>query len=89
MDVASTLLEHPFEAARLDINRKLGSHTLPSNNYQARADGSEVRLEGRGEGHGVGVCQKGIAALAASGEDYRALLSRYLPQTRTRSANFP
>jgi stage II sporulation protein D len=83
MEVGSSLLKQPFEATRLDINRKLGSKTLPGNNYHAVVEGNDILLEGRGDGHGIGVCQKGIAELATAGESFRALLSRYLPQTRT------
>jgi stage II sporulation protein D len=84
MDVAGALLNARIENERLDINRKQGSQTVPSNNYNAKLEGHDVILEGRGEGHGVGVCQRGIIELARGGADFRALLSRYLPQTRTR-----
>ena len=84
MDVAGALLDTHKENDRLDINRKHGSQTVPSNNYKAKLEGHDMILEGRGEGHGVGVCQKGIIELARGGADFRALLSHYLPQTRTR-----
>ena len=35
-----------------------------------------------GEGHGVGVCQRGMIAMSKEGHTFRALLSHYLPQTR-------
>lgn len=82
LDGAALFLDRKSEAARLKVNRELGSNTLPSNNYKTTVDGDTIQFEGRGEGHGLGVCQRGIAALAAAGEDFRALLSRYLPQTR-------
>ena len=80
---AASLLNGPSESRRLYLNRTFGSDTLPGNNYTAHADGANVSVEGRGEGHGIGVCQRGIVALARLGVEFRALLSRYLPQTRT------
>jgi peptidoglycan hydrolase-like amidase len=67
------------EANRLQINRKLGRTVILSNTFVVR-DGM---LAGRGNGHGVGVCQLGILELARNGADFRALLAMYLPQTRT------
>ncbi|HYP06630.1 MAG TPA: SpoIID/LytB domain-containing protein, partial [Bryobacteraceae bacterium] len=81
--VAAPLINSPSESKRLKINREQGSKTLPSNTYKAAGEGDSVIFEGRGDGHGLGVCQKGIIALAAAGADFRTLLSRYLPQTRT------
>jgi stage II sporulation protein D len=82
-DLARPLLAGFSEALRLSITRRLGWSALPGNNFSARLEGSEIVVTGRGEGHGVGVCQRGITGLARSGVDFRALLTRYLPQTRT------
>ena len=67
------------EADRLAINRKLGRTVILSNTFVVQAG----MLAGRGNGHGVGVCQLGIVELARQGGDFRALLAKYLPQTRT------
>jgi stage II sporulation protein D len=82
-EVGGPLLTGISETLRLNITRQLGWNALPSNTFTATADGDGVLVEGKGEGHGVGVCQRGIIALARAGEDFRALLSKYLPQTRT------
>ena len=37
------------------------------------------RKGGARRGHGLGLCQEGAAALAASGEDYQKILSHYYP----------
>ena len=37
-------------------------------------------FDGRGYGHGVGLCQYGAQTLAASGRDYNEILSWYYPQ---------
>lgn len=36
-------------------------------------------LEGRGWGHGVGLCQIGASVMATQGYDYKAILSHYYP----------
>jgi stage II sporulation protein D len=79
------LLNDTSEAQRLNIARQLGWNSLPGATFQATDDGDGILIEGKGEGHGVGVCQRGIIGLARDGEDFRALLSKYLPQTRTAS----
>lgn len=43
-----------------------------------REDGALV-LEGRGNGHGVGLCQDGAVRRARAGEDWRAILGHYYP----------
>jgi stage II sporulation protein D len=71
------------EAERLDINRNAGQSIVLGNTFLAKPTGDgTVRLVGKGNGHGLGACQQGMSALAAAGMEYRALLSKYLPQTR-------
>jgi stage II sporulation protein D (peptidoglycan lytic transglycosylase) len=84
-DLARPLLTDISESLRLDITRQLGWNSLPGNTFKATADGDTIVVEGKGEGHGVGVCQHGIVALARAGQEFRALLVTYLPQTRTGS----
>jgi peptidoglycan hydrolase-like amidase len=81
IELARPILTTISESMRLMITRQLGWDALPSNNYTAHMEGNEVVVNGRGEGHGVGVCQRGISN--SGSDDFRALLSRYLPQTRT------
>ena len=69
------------ERARVALTRKLGWTALPGNNYRARQTGAGVAITGRGYGHGVGLCQRGIAAMAAAGADFRSILRHYLPDT--------
>jgi SpoIID/LytB domain protein len=38
-----------------------------------------VRLDGRGWGHGVGLCQIGAAVIASEGYDYISILNHYYP----------
>lgn len=43
--------------------------------------GGGVRLEGRGYGHGVGMCQWGAIGRARAGQGFRAILQAYYPGT--------
>ena len=40
---------------------------------------SAVLVQGRGNGHGVGLCQWGAIARARAGDDFRAILKAYYP----------
>ena len=42
-------------------------------------DGRSVRFQGRGWGHGVGLCQWGARGFAQDGMDARAILARFYP----------
>lgn len=69
------------EAGRLAIDRRLGWNAVPSNNFTARKDGGEVELIGAGQGHGVGLCQRGARAMAEGGAGFREIISHYFPNT--------
>lgn len=43
-----------------------------------------VTVEGRGNGHGVGMCQWGAIGRARAGQDYTTILMRYFPGTELR-----
>jgi stage II sporulation protein D (peptidoglycan lytic transglycosylase) len=67
------------EPARLEFVRRRGWDAIPSSRYSARREGAWVVLSGVGRGHGVGLCQRGAAALAAGGMGFRAILTHYFP----------
>lgn len=46
--------------------------------------GATFLLEGRGFGHGVGMCQYGARGMAKRGSDSRAILARYYPSSRVK-----
>lgn len=70
------------ESERLAIGRRHGWSAIPGNNYRVVDDGGAKILEGRGSGHGVGLCEVGAADMARNGADYRAILAHYFPNTR-------
>jgi stage II sporulation protein D len=54
--------------------RLFSSHLL-----SARVAGGKLELEGRGFGHGVGMCQYGAQSMAKGGADAAAILRTYYP----------
>jgi hypothetical protein len=73
------------EAGRLAVDRRLGWNAIPSNNFTARKQGGEVILKGAGQGHGVGLCQRGAKAMAEGGAGFREIISHYFPNTTLNS----
>ena len=69
------------EASRLSVIRRLGSAAVPSDDFVMTKNGADVVLEGTGEGHGIGLCQRGARAMAEAGTDFRAILNFYYPNT--------
>jgi stage II sporulation protein D len=75
------LLGQKSENARLAVGRKLGWSAVPGSDYQARLEGGEVVVRGRGAGHGAGLCQAGASDMAAHGAGFRQILEHYFPNT--------
>ncbi len=67
---------------RLSVGRSMGWNLVRSDWYEITDRGPVVHFEGRGAGHGVGLCQEGAAAMARAGKDYRAILAFYFPGAR-------
>jgi peptidoglycan hydrolase-like amidase len=74
-------LQASNESARLDLDRRLGWNTVPSNSFTMRQAGEEVVLQGAGQGHGIGLCQAGATAMAAEGATFTQILAHYYPNT--------
>jgi hypothetical protein len=63
--------------------RILGWHVIKSNDFTVERRGSgSFEFQGRGLGHGVGLCQWGAAELARRGLDAREILAFYYPGAR-------
>jgi stage II sporulation protein D len=70
------------------VNYKLGSFTIPfrilradlnlkSAFFSVTAKGDSIILNGRGYGHGVGLCQEGAMAMALNGFNYQQIIDFY------------
>ena len=57
---------------------------LKSSYVYIKAKGDKVIIEGRGFGHGVGMCQFGALEMANRGKNYRQILYHYYRGTRIR-----
>jgi stage II sporulation protein D len=75
------LLENRSEAKRIELGRVFGWNVIPGYNYQVRREGGRIVVHGRGKGHGIGLCQRGASAMAASGANHRVILNYYYPNT--------
>lgn len=64
----------------VSFRERLGYTRLKSLNFEVeRGSGPEIRISGRGYGHGAGLCQWGAKVLADEGWDYRRILTHYYP----------
>ena len=65
----------------LEIRRILSESHLKSSAFEVRYDGDTIILDGKGWGHGVGLCQIGAAVMASKGYGYIEILEHYYPGT--------
>jgi stage II sporulation protein D len=63
----------------IDLRQRLGYDRLPSLAFEVRAERGAFFFDGRGRGHGAGLCQWGAAGLAREGKGYREILLHYYP----------
>jgi stage II sporulation protein D len=64
-----------------DLRQRLGWARLPSLAFELRGRKGTITFDGRGQGHGAGLCQWGAAGMARQGKGYREILRRYYPGT--------
>ncbi len=67
------------EAINGGIAGEGGTRTLKSDDFAVSASSKGFVFAGRGFGHGVGMCQHGAQAAAASGASWTSILERYYP----------
>jgi len=67
------------EDFRLAVGESLGWDKIPSTLFELSRQGDRFVFHGRGWGHGVGLCQKGSAEMAAEGHTQREILAQYFP----------
>lgn len=56
---------------------KMGASILPSASFSIQKQGSTWVLNGKGFGHGIGMCQMGARARAKAGQSYTHILKHY------------
>ncbi|HEV2495488.1 MAG TPA: SpoIID/LytB domain-containing protein [Terriglobia bacterium] len=82
LDYAEYLLGgSPTEADRLKIDRSGGWSTIPGNNFELEVVGESVVIQGKGQGHGIGLCQMGAFGMATGGSTFQEILDHYFPNT--------
>lgn len=62
-----------------DFRRMLGYSNLKSTNFSLRLQDDFLMVQGKGNGHGVGLCQFGTRKLAQQGQSFREILKHYYP----------
>jgi SpoIID/LytB domain protein len=74
--VPSTVSGQDF---RMIVGRALGWHLVKSTAFEVRRTSGGYRFDGRGFGHGIGLCVLGSVSRAARGADARTILDQYFP----------
>jgi stage II sporulation protein D len=71
--------EHSIIATdfRFAVGRTLGWDKLRSDLYEEEDRGDRIAFRGRGQGHGVGLCQAGSEVMGEQGHSYREILAYY------------
>lgn len=67
------------ESFRAAVTREFGPQALQSTHFDVTRSGGNFVFNGRGYGHGVGLCQVGAAARARRGESIDEILAAYFP----------
>jgi stage II sporulation protein D len=68
-------------ALRFGIGRALGWNQVRSDSYEVGLRNGALVFDGRGHGHGVGLCQAGATEMAAEGKSAREILAFYFAGT--------
>jgi stage II sporulation protein D len=63
----------------------IGNTKLKSTAFQIHRATVGYRIEGEGNGHGVGLCQVGARAMAEEGKSYRQILAFYYPLAKVQA----
>jgi stage II sporulation protein D len=71
--------EHVYRSN--DFRKLLGWQRLPSTDFDMSKENSAIIFEGKGYGHGVGLCQWSALEMAKKGQTYKEILSYFYPGT--------
>jgi stage II sporulation protein D len=64
-----------------DFRKALGWSRLPSTKFNLSIENDSILFEGKGYGHGVGLCQWSALKMALEGKNYKEILSFFYPGT--------
>jgi stage II sporulation protein D len=67
------------EDFRIAVGETLGWNKIPSTWFEVSQSGDRFFFHGRGWGHGVGLCQRGAAAMGSQGRNAAEILAQYFP----------
>ncbi|MDO8644134.1 MAG: SpoIID/LytB domain-containing protein, partial [bacterium] len=73
----------------VNLRAKLGYERLKSTFLSVIEEEDSYRFEGKGFGHGVGLCQWGAKGMAEEGASYRDILSFYYPRVELSAPTQP
>ncbi|MEZ4750714.1 MAG: SpoIID/LytB domain-containing protein [Bdellovibrionota bacterium] len=73
--------EKPSRLRSNQFRARLGYSRLKSTLFEWTKTPGKIQFKGKGQGHGVGMCQWGARYLAQSGLSFKAILSHYYPQS--------
>lgn len=65
-----------------DLRKMLGWNRLPSTNFTLRRDNGNYVFDGKGYGHGVGLCQWSALQMSREGMTYKQILEYFYPGTK-------
>jgi SpoIID/LytB domain protein len=68
--------------------KHLGWNVIKSNSFQILDLGDSINFDGRGLGHGIGMCQWGGWEMAKEGRTFREILQFYYPNTELAVAEY-
>jgi stage II sporulation protein D len=70
-----------------EFRKIMGFEKIRSSDFSLRWLGRQMKIEGSGLGHGVGLCQTGAKGLAIEGMNYREILKLYYPKAKLLTRN--
>jgi stage II sporulation protein D len=71
----------PLTISAPEFRKALGWSRLPSTNFSLHSDADTIYFEGKGYGHGVGLCQWCALKMSREGKNYKDILSYFYPGT--------
>ena len=71
-----------LNVASKDLRKMLGWNRLPSTNFTISRDNENYVFDGKGYGHGVGLCQWSALEMSREGMTYKQILDYFYPGTK-------